>query len=572
MRKRWTLIPADEHLVNQLQKALRIHPALCRVLVQRGITDYDLAYQFFRPRLDDLHNPFQMKDMDRAVARLRKALNEGEKILLYGDYDVDGTTCVALLYEFLTGLGAHVDYYLPDRHKEGYGVSLEGVDYARHNGVGLVIAMDCGIQAHEAIRQAAAHGIDFIVCDHHLPGTELPPALAILDPKQPACAYPFKELSGCGVVFKFVQALSSELGLPMERCEALLDLVVLSIAADIVPIVGENRILAYYGLRRLNRTDRPGLAALIEKSGRQRPLDINDIVFGLAPMINAAGRLADARQAVQLMLATDKGVAADYARLLHSRNELRKNWNRTIVDEAVQMVEASDADSQRHSIVLFNPAWHKGIVGIAASRLVELYCRPTILLCESQGYAVGSARSVKGFNIHQALEACADLLVSFGGHDHAAGLTLEVGAVPEFQRRFEEVVSKTIDPASLIPEVLVNSRLDLRDITLGFWRVLKQFGPFGPENRRPVFATLHVRDTGNSRLLKGDHLRLWVRQGDGPIWQGMAFGMGAYFETIRKKTSFHIAYNIEEDSWRDQRTLRLLIKDIYVGDRNANEK
>lgn len=564
MRKHWTLLPADETVVNNLQKVLGIHPALCRVLVQRGITDYDSAYHFFRPKLDDLHDPFRMKDMDKAVDRLVRALAAEEHILLYGDYDVDGTTCVALFYQFLSDLGAKVDYYLPSREKEGYGVSMEGIKYAHQTGAQLIVAMDCGIQAHEAIRLAGYLGIDFIVCDHHLPGAEIPPAFAVLDPKQWDCYYPYKELSGCGVVFKLAQALCMKKGLPSDHYFSLLDLVVLSIAADIVPMTGENRILAYYGLQVLNRTQRPGLAALIEKSGRRRPLDINDIVFGLAPMINAAGRLADARQAVQLLLANERTVATDYARLLHTRNELRKNWNQTMVEEAVQMVEADPNREYRRSIVLFKADWHKGIVGIAASRLVELYSRPTIMLCQSQGLAVGSARSVKGFNIHQALESCADLLVSFGGHDHAAGLSLEVDAVPAFQRRFEEVVSKSIDPRSLVPELLVNSQLDLSDITAKFWRVLQQFGPFGPENRRPVFATLHVRDTGNTRLLKGDHLSMWVRQDAGPAWPGMGFGLGTYFEAIKKKRVFHIAYNIESSTWQGEETLRLLIKDVKV--------
>lgn len=563
MRKRWTLIPADEEAVSRLQEALRIHPALCRVLVQRGITSFDEAKTFFRPSLDDLHNPFLMKNMDRAVNRVLAALRSEEKILLYGDYDVDGTTSVALMFEFLSRLGAKPDYYLPDRHKEGYGVSHEGVEYARKTGASLVIAMDCGIRAVEQVEAARQQGIDFIVCDHHLPSEKLPGAVAVLDPKQPGCSYPYKELSGCGVAFKLAQGINQQLQRNPEALWDLLDLLVLSIAADIVPMTGENRVLAYFGLQKLNSTGRPGLKALIKSSGRHRPLDVNDIVFGLAPMINAAGRLSDARHAVQLMLANEKLVAADYARLLSHRNTQRKTYNEAIVREARDMLDADPSLPTRKSIVLYRPGWHKGVLGIAASRLVELYCRPVILLCQSNGLAVGSARSVSGFNIHDAIAACSDLLVTFGGHDHAAGLTLEVEQVSAFTEAFDEAVRQRISDELLVPELRVNAVVNFSDLTPSFWRVLRQFAPFGPHNRRPVFVAKHVRDAGFSRLLKGNHLRLSLQQEAKKVWTGIAFGKGEDYQRLQKSKEFHVAFNLEEDTWQGNKRLRLLVKDLW---------
>lgn len=564
MRKRWTLIPADEEAVDMLQKQLGIHPALCRVLVQRGINNFDEAKAFFQPSLDDLHDPFLMKNMDRAVARILAALRSEEKILLYGDYDVDGTTCVALMFEFLSKLGARLDYYLPNRLTEGYGVSRKGIDYAHTSGASLIIAMDCGINASEQVHVAAQHGIDFIICDHHIPSEKLPQAAAVLDPKQPGCAYPFKELSGCGVAFKLAQAINKQLHRPDNFLWELLDLLVLSIAADIVPMTGENRVLAHFGLKLLNQTPRPGLKALIESSGRNRPLDINDIVFGLAPMINAAGRLSDARYAVQLMLANEKFVAADYARLLNHRNTLRKTFNEAIVADAQKMLHDDPGLQNRKSIVLFHPGWHKGVLGIAASRLVELFCRPVILLCESNGVAVGSARSVNDFNIHDAIAACSPLLINYGGHHHAAGLTLEVEQVPTFVAAFEEVVQQRISEEMLVPELKVNAVVNFSDLTPEFWRVLNQFAPFGPMNRRPVFVAKNVRDAGFSRLVKGNHLHLSVMQEEKKVWTGIAFGKGELFARLRQRRHFHIAFNLEENTWQGNRRLRLLVKDLWL--------
>ncbi|MEZ4957916.1 MAG: single-stranded-DNA-specific exonuclease RecJ [Saprospiraceae bacterium] len=562
MRKRWTLLPADEAAVNHLQEVLHINPVLCRLLVQRGITTFDQAKTFFRPDLTQLHDPFLMEDMDKAVERIERAISQKEKILLYGDYDVDGTTCVALLYSFLAAHYDRLDFYIPNRYSEGYGVSRQGVDYAAANDCSLVIAMDCGIRAVEKVAYANSLGIDFIICDHHLPGPELPKAVAILDPMRPDCLYPYKGLSGCGVVFKLAQAFTQKNDLPEAGLFDLLDILVLSIAADIVPMTGENRTLAFFGLERLSETGRLGLQALIEKSRRSKPLAISDIVFGLAPMINAAGRLDDAKLAVKLLLTTDETEAAKFARLLHHQNELRKEHDLHILREAKKKFEEMPAYQERKSILLFDEHWHKGVVGIAAARMVEHYHRPTILLTQSNGMATGSARSVAGFSIYDAIKECSDLLTNFGGHDHAAGMTLPIENVPSFQERFEKIVGEQIDEEMLVPELKLSAVLALKDIDFKFWNILRQFAPFGPGNRSPVFATKNVFDSGHSRLLKGDHVRVAVKQNDSVPVQGIAFGMGEHFSKIKSKKPFHIAYKIEEEKWQDERTLSLVVRDL----------
>lgn len=564
MRKQWSLIPTDEAAIQHLHEVLKIHPLLCRLLVQRGITSYDAAKTFFRPELSQLHDPFLMKDMDAAVNRLTKAIVKGEKILLYGDYDVDGTTSVAMMYDFLSKRHSQLDYYIPDRYKEGYGVSAEGVEYAGQCGFTLIIAMDCGIQARDKVAKANSLGIDFIICDHHLPDGDLPEAVAVLDPMRPDCSYPFKGLSGCGVAFKLIQAFLQKNDLPQDELPALLDLLVLSIAADIVPMTGENRILAHFGLYGLNRTERRGLKSLIRQSGRQHPLSISDIVFGLAPLINAAGRLADAHQAVKLMLSQEKTVADDNARVLGQRNQLRKEHDVRIQRQAAESFEAIPNWENLYSILLFNNEWHKGVIGIAAARMVERFHRPTILLTESNGLAVGSARSVPGFNIYQAIKSCEDLLINFGGHDHAAGVTLSKEAVPIFQQRFEAAVQAAITEEQRIPEIRISAVLKLNDITPGFWKILKQFAPFGPGNRNPVFVSKNVRSTGHSRLIKGNHLRLSIRQEKSSSLQGMAFGMGDYFPQVASKKPFHIAYKIEEEHWQGETYLRIIARDLWV--------
>ncbi len=563
MRKRWILQPTDEAVAEHLRQVLKIHPVFCRLLAQRGISTYEEAKSFFRPHWSHLHDPFLMKDMDAAVARLEQALHNDEKIMLYGDYDVDGTTSVALMHEFLTHLGASPVFYIPDRYKEGYGVSMAGMEYAIANGIQLIIAMDCGVNARAQVAHAKAQGLGFIICDHHLPDGPLPAADAVLDPMRPDCGYPFKGLSGCGVAFKLAQAYLKKNSLPDTHLRSLLDLLALSIAADIVPMVGENRVLAHYGLQTINETERPGLQALLELSGRQMPLSISDVVFGLAPLINAAGRLADADQAVKLLLSKDKPTAQGHAQVLLRRNQLRKEHDQQIQEEAARQFEAVPDFEVLRSIVLFNKEWHKGIIGIAAARMVERFHRPTILLTESNGMAVGSARTVPGFNIYKAIKSCEDLLTNFGGHDHAAGLTLPIEAVPQFRQRFEAAVSGGISEAQRTPEVEVAATLELSDVTPSFWKVLKQFAPFGPGNLSPVFVSKNVVDTGHSKLMKGNHLRLSVRQPEGKAVTGVAFGMGEHFARIATKQPFHVAYKIEEDRWEGKSYLRMMVRDFW---------
>lgn len=562
MRKHWTMIPVDETAVQELQSELKIHPVFCKLLVQRGIQTFEEARQFFRPNLSELHDPFLMLNMEKAVARLTKAIQQDERILLYGDYDVDGVTSVSLMYDFLSKYHSKLDYYIPDRYKEGYGVSIEGVDYAKQNGVTLVIAMDCGIKAVQQVATAKELGIDFIICDHHLPEKTLPNAVAILDPKQKDCKYPYKELSGCGVAFKLAQAFCEKRGFAAIVWEDLLDFVVISIAADIVPITGENRTLAHFGLKQLNRTKREGLKALIHESRRTKVLTITDIVFGLAPIINAAGRLSDAKQAVRLLLSDNKFIAHENAHFLKNKNELRKEYDQMIAGEAKQLFREFSDWENRKSIVLYQPHWHKGIVGIAASRMVETFYRPTIILTESNGKIVGSARSVSGFNVHQAIKSCEHLLVNFGGHNHAAGLTLLEDNLEEFRNEFEKIVQETIEEKELKPELKISASLDFEDIDDKFFRILRQFAPFGPGNRNPLFGSKNVLDIGYSKLLTGNHLRLAMKQNSKKSFYGIAFQRGDDIENVKSGNPFHIVYKIEENHWKGKSRLQLNVKDL----------
>lgn len=565
MEKQWKLLETDETIVQQLEKKLGIHPIFCRLLVQRGITTPEQVKQFFQPKLKQLHDPFLMKDMDKAVERLERAIQNNEKILLFGDYDVDGTTSVALLYSFLQRHHSNLDYYLPDRYKEGYGLSFEGIEYAQENDVKLLITLDCGITAIDQVQRANEYGIDVIICDHHLPEKQLPKANAVLDPKRPDCNYPFKELSGCGVGFKLAQAYVEKNGLDWRQLEDLLDLLVISIASDIVPIVDENRVLAYFGLQKLNSTKRLGLRALINLSRREPPLTISDIVFGIGPMINAAGRLADAEKAVRLMLSVEKGVAADYARVLDYRNQMRKEFDQRIAEEARKLVQQDPLWQDRKSIVLYQSHWHKGVVGIAAARMVEEYHRPAIIFTESEGKIVGSARSIKGFDIHEAIGMCKDLLISYGGHAHAAGLSLYPENLVFFQERFEAVVETLASEEIFVPEIPISAEIDLKDITPHFWDTLRQFAPFGPGNRNPNFVVRQVRDTGYSRLLRGNHLRIAVGQPDSAAQYGVAFGRGDDFEKVKTRKPFDICFNLQENRWEGNSYLQLMVKDMKFG-------
>lgn len=563
MQKRWKLLPADEAEVASLQSQLGIDPLFCRLLVQRGIRTFDDARRFFRPSADQLHDPFLMADMERAVCRLEKAIERGEKILLYGDYDVDGTTCVAMMHSFLQPLHKNLDFYLPDRRREGYGVSLESIDYAHAHGCSLVVAMDCGIKAHAAIEKANALGIDFIVCDHHLPEGDLPAAHAVLDPKRPDCEYPFKELSGCGVAFKLAQAFCQKNDLAWHHLEPLLDLLVVSIACDIVPMLDENRMLAHLGLQRLNTEPRLGLRALINRSARAIPLTISDLVFGIGPLINAAGRLGDAGDAVRLMISTDRNDAYERADRLGQLNKTRREVDTLTADEATRKFMALPDWESRKTICLFEPDWHKGIIGIVASRLAENFHRPTVIFTLSEGRAVGSARSAGGFDLYEAIKKCEETMISFGGHAHAAGMQVAPERVAEFAEQFEAAAQISFSPEMAEPIIEVNGELGFEKITPKFWATLRQFAPFGPGNRNPVFWTRNVIDTGSSREMGRGHLKMSLRQTENQArFPAIAFDLMERFDLVKSGQPMHVCYNIREEFWRGEAFLQLQVKDL----------
>ncbi|MFM7838586.1 MAG: single-stranded-DNA-specific exonuclease RecJ [Chitinophagaceae bacterium] len=524
MEKRWNIVCADETTTGVLKSALKIHPALCRILVNRGINSYESARHFFRPELKDLPDPWLMKDMGAAVDRIQQAITAGEKILVYGDYDVDGTTSVACLYRFLLSIysSEKIDFYIPHRYREGYGISKAGIDFAVQQGYTLIISLDCGIKSTELITAAKSQGIDFIVCDHHLPDDQLPPAVAILNPKQPGCDYPYKELCGCGIGFKLICALTEKLGLSPEVPHQFLDLVATAIAADIVPMTGENRILAYYGIRKANTSPNYGIKALKDLSGLHTELHISNLVFIIAPRVNAAGRMDDARKAVQLFIAQTPEEAAFYATQLHADNFDRREADRTITEEALASIARNPDWKDRKSTLVYEPHWHKGVVGIVASRLIDHYYRPTIVLTQSGDYASGSARSIPGFNLYEAIHACKDYLVGYGGHFAAAGMTLEIDKVEAFREKFEEVVARTIRPDSLQPGINIDAEVDFKDLTMGFYSILEQMEPFGPDNPRPIFITRKVTDSGNSKIIKEQHIRFAVQQ-DRCSFSGIGF-------------------------------------------------
>jgi len=560
--KRWTLKTADEQSIQQLTEQLKIDPVLCKLLAQRGIHNYDEAKNFFRPQLDMLHDPFLMLNMDTAVERIQKAIENSEKILVYGDYDVDGTTSVALVYGFLKEFYPHMDYYIPDRYKEGYGISMQGVDFAAEHGFKLVIALDCGIKANKQVDYANTKGVDFIICDHHLPGDELPKAIAVLDQKQPGCEYPYKELSGCGIGFKLIQAIAGTMDIPVEKVEKHLELVAVSIASDIVPITGENRVLAYFGLKQLNENPRKGIKALMELAGMRAPLRIVDLVFMIGPRINAAGRMEDARKAVSLLLAEDESPAQQGANILQDRNTERKQLDREITAEALQMIADSPELLEKKTTVVFQPHWHKGVIGIVASRLIESHHRPTIVLTESQGQATGSARSVPGFDVYAAIKDCEEYLEQFGGHKYAAGLSLPLENLAAFTAKFEEVVAATITEEMLVPEIQIDAEIALENINQKFYNIVRQMEPFGPGNRRPVFVSRQVRDSGRSKLVKEEHLKLSVQQDSSRTYDGIAFGMGKLYEKVSTGNPFDICYVLEENEWKGLRSIQLNLKDL----------
>ena len=556
----------DPDEVNAIASAIHIDRVNATLLVQRGIHDFNSAKEFFRPSLDLLHDPFLMKDMDKAVARILSAITNKEKILVYGDYDVDGTTSVALFYSYLKSIGAETGYYIPDRYAEGYGISFKGIDYAKEHAYTLVVSLDCGIKANDKIDYANKLGIDFIICDHHLPGEHLPKAFAVLDPKRKDCGYPFKELSGCGVGFKLAQALQNKLNKPFIELAGLLDLVAISIAADIVPVNGENRILCYYGLQELNKMKRAGIRALYQLNNLKKEVTITDIVFVIAPRINAAGRIEHALRAVELLLSDHDEEAVKFAGNINQTNTNRKEIDQGMTAQALDMIDGNSLLIAKKTTVVYNESWHKGVVGIVASRLIEKYYRPTIVLTKSDGMLTGSARSVKNFDIHTAIDSCSDLLEQFGGHRHAAGLTLKPENLENFIFRFEEEVSKTISDEDLIPEIDVDVNIYLNEITSKFFSVLKQFAPHGPENMTPVFVTENVLDTGWARIVGANHLKLELYQPENPTvkFHAIAFDKGDFLSFFQKKVPLSICYTVAENHYNGNTTLQLVVRDIQM--------
>jgi len=571
MEKKWVVKEkGDTAVLKQLAGALGVSESLANLMVQRNITSADEAHTFFNPSLDYLHDPFLMKDMNIAVDRISIAVKKNEKILVYGDYDVDGTTAVALMYSFLKDQYSNVEYYIPDRYKEGYGVSIQGLDFAYQNNCKVVITLDCGIKAVEKVKYARTKGLDVIICDHHYPGDEIPKALAVLDPKQPSCSYPYKELSGCGVGFKLIHAYSRVHGIPFSKISHFLDLVAVSIASDIVPLTGENRIMAYFGLKRLNESPRTGLKEIIRESEVSRALTIEDVVFKIGPRINAAGRMETGSKAVDLLVSSDTRLATGISKEINNFNIERRNVDRIITTEAMRMISEDQRTVNSRTTVLYNPTWKKGVIGIVASRLIETYYRPTVILTESNGFATGSARSVQGYDLYQAIEACSDLLESFGGHMYAAGLTMKKDNIQAFMERFEQYVNSTITEDQLVPRIFIDTELSFSEINEDFFKTMSQFQPFGPENMSPVFISRNVCDSGSGRMVgsSGEHLKLDLCQESTgqKSFSAIAFSQANHFEYIKGGNPFDICYSLEMNEFRGNRNLQLNIRDIKTPD------
>lgn len=564
MKKRWVQAKqGNKEVVDSLAQELNIDKSLAQILVQRGVSSFDEARSFFRPAMASLHDPFLMKDMDRAIERIDEALLKGEKILVYGDYDVDGTTSVALTYSFFNRLTKEIDFYIPDRHKEGYGISTVGIDYAKAQDFSLIIALDCGIKSIDKVAYASSLGIDFIICDHHLPGDTLPAAAAILDPKREDCSYPFKELAGCGIGFKLVQAYCLQHGLPAAQYEQYIDLVMVSIAADIVPVNDENRVLAYHGLIKLNTNPSIGLKALMEISGKAKDYTLTDVVFSLAPRINAAGRMDHAKQAVKMLLCTENDLAQEQSLLINLQNTERKTSDQNITAEALALIGECEILVNKKTTVVYHENWNKGVIGIVASRLTEKYYRPTVVLTKSNGLLTGSARSVAGFDLYEALLGCEDLMVQFGGHKFAAGLTLQPEHIDAFSERFENIVAATITEDLLCPEIRIDNEIMLSQIDGKFQRIIAQMAPFGPHNMAPVFVSHNVTIMGRPYVVGTKHLKLAIKQQNSPIFECIGFGMAEEYEhVLQPNRPFSVCYTIEENIWREQRRLQLNIKGI----------
>jgi len=569
MIKRWKILPKDTEKVKNLHEILHVNDTICNILVQRGINNFEKAKAFFRPQLAALHDPFLMKDMDKAIARICTAIEQKQKILVFGDYDVDGTTSVACLYQFLCLLydENRVEFYIPHRYREGYGVSKMGIDYAASHQFSLIISLDCGIKSVDLIIYAATLNIDFIVCDHHLPDDTIPPAFAILNPKQIGCNYPYKELCGCGVGFKLITALATHFTIDEAHYLCYLDLVATAIAADIVPMNGENRILAYYGLERINNNPSPGIKALIKLAGLQKKMTISNVVFVIAPRVNAAGRMDDAKKAVQLFVEKDETKTIVLAEMLHTDNTERKIADTTITEEALAMIENDINLANKKTTVVYKEHWHKGVVGIVASRLIETYYKPTIVLTRSGDIASGSARSVTGFNLYEAIHACSQHLLGYGGHFAAAGLSLLPENIEAFTKQFEEVVNNTIDPELLIPEIIIDSEIKFSEITHSLYKLICQMEPFGPENMRPVFIAAQVSDTGYTKIVKEKHIRFVLSQQNITL-TGIGFNLAHKFELIATNKPLDILFTIDENEWNDTISLQLKIIDFRLSIEN----
>lgn len=565
MEKRWNILSTDSARTQNLHEVLKINKTICSILVQRGTDTYEKAKDFFRPQLSQLHSPWLMKDMDQAVDRLLTAFQQHEKILVFGDYDVDGTTAVAAMYQYLSSIYDSVDFYIPHRYREGYGISKMGIDHAKEHGFTLIVSLDCGIKSVDLIAYAKTLGIDFIVCDHHLPDQSLPPAVAILNPKQQDCNYPYKELCGCGVGFKLMTALSEKLSLPEETHYAYLDLVATAIAADIVSITGENRILAYYGLEKVNQNPCPGIKALMQLAAVQKTMHITNLVFIIAPRVNAAGRMDDARKAVQLFIEKDPGKALAFAEMLHSDNADRREADSSITEEALALIEADPEHATKKSTVVYQEHWHKGVVGIVASRLIEKHYRPTIVLTRSGDYVSGSARSVAGFNLYEAIHACREHLLGYGGHFAAAGMTLLPEKITDFANAFEKAVQEQITPEQLIPEINIDSVIQFSEINPTMFNILCQMEPFGPDNMRPVFIAKRVIDTGFSKIVKELHIRFVVKQ-QNISFTGIGFNMAAKFHLLQQQQPVDLVFTLDENEWNGEKNIQLKMIDLRLSE------
>ena len=563
MEKRWNITTSDAVKTEALQAALSINKTICRILVARGIETFDAAKAFYRPQLSDLHDPWLMKDMDNAVGRILAARDADERILVFGDYDVDGTTAVASMYQFIIGIHNNADYYIPHRYKEGYGVSKMGIDYAKETGCTLIISLDCGIKSTDLIAYAKTLGIEFIVCDHHLPDEILPPAVAILNPKQKDCMYPYKELCGCGVGIKLMMGLAQKLELPASSYLQYLDLAATAIAADIVPITGENRILAYYGLEKVNQHPCAGIKALLQLSKVEKKMMLTNLVFVIAPRINAAGRMDDAKKAVQLFIEKDPTEALAFAQMLQSDNLDRREADSYITEDALAQISNDPSHAGKKTTFVYQENWHKGVVGIVASRLIETYYRPTIVLTRSGEIAAGSARSVVGFNLYEAIYACREHLLGYGGHFAAAGMTLLPQNVPAFAAAFEAAVTAQITDNLLIPEISIDAPISFTEINQGFYNILSQMEPFGPENMKPIFIARGVSNTAYSKIVKEQHIRFVLKQ-DGTTLSGIGFNMADKFALLQMNQPLDIVFTLEENEWNNEKTIQLKMIDLRL--------